>query len=116
MDFELFEDLDDLESEIVETRLPVHDPLPVRQLLASELRRPARIWALRSALDYADLCLESASDRLVLSTEVMSDSISRRVSSTQESSRKSKSLPSHISYASKAKGSCLSWFLMPYAK
>jgi len=63
-------------SDIVEMRLPEHPIVPVLQLVADEFRRPARFLASRSALDCADLCLESASDRLVLSTEVMSDSIS----------------------------------------
>ena len=78
----LFEVEDELESLVGdELRLPVHPDDPVLQLVALEFRRPARFLALRSALDYADLCLESASDRLVLSTEVMSDSMSSRKSS-----------------------------------
>ena len=56
-------------------------------LVSALSRSPALYKAARSALDWADACADAASDRFVLSTEVMSDSMSSRRSSRSESIR-----------------------------
>ena len=72
------------------------DPFEDR-LVSSDGEIPAAMRAARSALDWADICSERCSDKFVLSTEVMSDSMSSRKSPIRLLRTKSKSRPNQRS-------------------